>query len=117
MAPVHPHKPVTYYDVLEVSPASSLEEIRDAYRRMMLKWHPDRNRAAQRDAHSKMQTINEAYANLRDAQTRARYDAMLEKQRDRLTPLNDNQGHDNRGMISQFWSWLINYDTQGKPSS
>lgn len=120
MAQVNPHNPVTYYDVLEISPGASLDEIKQAYRKLALQWHPDRNRAAQRDAHRRLQMINEAYSLLKDETTRARYDQMLKHQRNKLTPLNDNHGHtrqqSDNGLLGQFWSWLFPADLRSKKS-
>lgn len=120
MAQIHTHNPVTYYDILEISPGASLDEIKQAYRKLAMQWHPDRNRVAQRDAHRKLQTINEAYRHLKDEASRARYDQMLMRQRNKLTPLNDNRGHSlhhsHNGLLGQFWSWLFATDLRSNKS-
>lgn len=61
-----------YYKILGVSSNASNEVIRQAYRELSLRWHPDRNPGA--DVTSIMQDINEAYAILKDEATRALYD-------------------------------------------
>ena len=53
-----------YYKTLEVDREASLDVIEAAYRRLALRYHPDRNPDA--DAVRKMQALNEAYAVLRD---------------------------------------------------
>lgn len=61
-----------YYEVLGVSPTASEEEIRRAFRRLAMEWHPDRNpdpRAAER-----FKEIHEAYQVLSDPVKRAEYD-------------------------------------------
>jgi DnaJ-class molecular chaperone len=61
-----------YYEVLGVSKSASADELKKAYRTLALKFHPDRNKAA--DAEAKFKEINEAYQVLSDTQKRATYD-------------------------------------------
>ena len=61
-----------YYDILGVSKTATAAELKSAYRKMALQWHPDRNKAA--DAESKFKEINEAYQILSDPQKKATYD-------------------------------------------
>lgn len=50
-----------YYDILGVSKTASPTEIRTAYKKMAMKWHPDRNRNNQHQAEEKFKEISEAY--------------------------------------------------------
>lgn len=61
-----------YYDVLGVSKTASTEELKRAYRKLALEWHPDRNKSPQ--AHDKFKEINEAYAVLSDPKKKETYD-------------------------------------------
>lgn len=61
-----------YYDILGVSKGASLDEIKKAYRKLALEWHPDRNKAA--GANEKFKEINEAYAVISDPKKRETYD-------------------------------------------
>lgn len=61
-----------YYDVLGVSRDASLEEIKKAYRKLALEWHPDRNKSP--EAEARFKEINEAYEILSDPEKRAAYD-------------------------------------------
>ena len=62
-----------YYEVLGVQKASEAE-IKKAYRKMVMKYHPDRNRDNLKEAEEKMKEINEAYGVLSDEQKKAQYD-------------------------------------------
>jgi molecular chaperone DnaJ len=61
-----------YYDTLGVQKGATQDQIKSAYRDLVLKFHPDRNKDPK--AHTKMQEINEAYAVLSDPQKRQQYD-------------------------------------------
>lgn len=61
-----------YYEVLGVSRQDSEEEIRKAFRRKAMEYHPDRNKDP--DAEEKFKEINEAYQILSDSGKRAQYD-------------------------------------------
>jgi molecular chaperone DnaJ len=62
-----------YYEVLGVPRDADLKSIKDAYHRLAMKWHPDRNKAP--DAEERFKEIAKAYAVLSDPKKRARYDA------------------------------------------
>src|SRR5579884_1818124 len=63
-----------YYEVLGVSRTATEEEIKKAYRKLALKWHPDRNPEARREAEERFKEISEAYQVLSDPERRAQYD-------------------------------------------
>jgi len=62
-----------YYQVLGVSRGASTEEIRKAYRKLAMQYHPDRN-PDDKGAEERFKEINEAYQVLSDPQKRAHYD-------------------------------------------
>ena len=62
-----------YYDVLEVSKSASQEEIKKAYRKIAIKYHPDKN-PDNKEAEEKFKEAAEAYEILSDPDKRARYD-------------------------------------------
>jgi curved DNA-binding protein len=62
-----------YYKSLGVSKSSSPEEIKKAYRKLALKYHPDRNKG-DKSAEAKFKEISEAYAVLSDPEKKKQYD-------------------------------------------
>lgn len=62
-----------YYEILGVSKGANAEDIKKAYRKLAMKYHPDRNQG-NKDAEHKFKELNEAYEVLKDDQKRAAYD-------------------------------------------
>lgn len=62
-----------YYEVLGVEKGASEDELKKAYRKLAMKYHPDTN-PDDKDAEQKFKEINEAYGVLSDSEKRARYD-------------------------------------------
>src|SRR6266849_1409771 len=63
-----------FYEVLTVARTASVDEIKSAYRKAALKWHPDRNPQNKQEAEAKFRECTEAYSVLSDAQKRQVYD-------------------------------------------
>jgi molecular chaperone DnaJ len=63
-----------YYEVLSVSRTAAVDEIKSAYRKAALKWHPDRNPENKTEAETRFRECTEAYSVLSDPQKRQVYD-------------------------------------------
>lgn len=63
-----------YYEVLGVQKGASADEIKQAFRRLALKHHPDRNAENKKEAEERFKEISEAYEVLSDEKKRAAYD-------------------------------------------
>src|SRR5471032_105161 len=68
----------TLYDVLHIAATASNADIKAAYRRLAMQWHPDRNRENVAEAVVRFQEVNSAYAVLSDDQRRAQYDESIQ---------------------------------------
>ena len=64
---------VDYYKVLEIEENASQDEVKKAYRKLSMKWHPDKNQGNP-DATNTFQKISEAYETLGDQERRQEYD-------------------------------------------
>src|SRR6201987_3155255 len=62
-----------FYEVLEVERTASEAQLKSAFRKLAMQWHPDRNPGDKGSEH-RFKEINEAYEVLKDAEKRAAYD-------------------------------------------
>ena len=73
-----------YYEVLGVAKNASADEIKKAYRKMALKYHPDKN-PGDKSAEEKFKEAAEAYEVLSDDNKKARYDQIKAKRTGRVS--------------------------------
>lgn len=65
---------VDYYNVLKVGRSATDDDLKKAYRKLAMKWHPDKNPNNKKEAEAKFKQISEAYEVLSDSQKRQIYD-------------------------------------------
>nr|XP_046265212.1 dnaJ homolog subfamily B member 6-like [Scatophagus argus]XP_046265213.1 dnaJ homolog subfamily B member 6-like [Scatophagus argus]XP_046265214.1 dnaJ homolog subfamily B member 6-like [Scatophagus argus]XP_046265216.1 dnaJ homolog subfamily B member 6-like [Scatophagus argus] len=80
---------VEYYQVLGVRRDASADDIKKAYRKLALRWHPDKNPENKEEAEKKFKELSEAYEVLSDANKRSIYDCYG---KDGLTESNGGRG-------------------------
>ncbi len=68
-----------YYKILEISPGSSISQIKSSYRKLAKEFHPDKNKSS--TANDIIVKINTAYEILSDAEKRRQYDEEYKKER------------------------------------
>ena len=100
-----------YYEILEITREADADTITKAYRRLAMKYHPDRN-VGDKEAEEKFKEAAAAYDILRDPDKRARYDryghAGLEGMggfhdfRDARSVFDDKRKHDNHRQLRLF---------------
>jgi len=100
-----------YYQILGILSNASADEIKTAYRKMSLKWHPDRNAGV--DVTKEMQDINEAYAILKDRVKRLRYDSEYTQfvfvcKQNKAENANSNPKSQEEEEINTQWSYDYN---------
>jgi len=81
-----------FYEVLGVTRTAAVDEIKSAYRKAALQWHPDRNPENKSEAEVKFRECTEAYSVLSDAQKRQVYDTYGHAG---LSSVGGSQGFDN----------------------
>ena len=77
-----------FYEILGINKNATSDEIRKAYKKLAIKWHPDKNPNNKEEAEAKFKEISEAYSVLSDPQKKNEYD--------------------NRGMNSNFTTFHFN---------
>lgn len=65
---------VDYYNILKVSRNATEEDVKKSYKRLAMKWHPDKNAVNTEEAEAKFKQISEAYDVLSDQEKRQIYD-------------------------------------------
>ena len=98
----------SYYAVLGIRKDASFSEVRSAYRRLAMKWHPDKlaKNTSAGEANRRFQQIQEAYSVLSDETKRSMYDAGL------YDPL-EEEDEDFYGFMQEMLSMMNNVKDEG----
>jgi len=92
-----------YYDILGVNKNASEDELKKAYRKLAMKYHPDRN-PNKKEAEERFKELNEAYAVLSDKEKRKQYDTFgQEGFRQRFTQEDIFRGFDFEDIFSNLF--------------
>lgn len=103
----------SYYDVLEITPQADDFEIKDAYRRLALKHHPDHNPVNRSVAELRFRLINEAYSELKTREKRLRYNQILKRQAGQAPQArNDNSSTGWFAQLAAFFTGSRNPDSR-----
>ncbi|KAL4620473.1 hypothetical protein ACB092_06G156600 [Castanea dentata] len=93
---------VDYYKILQVDRSAKDDDLKKAYRKLAMKWHPDKNPNNKKEAEAKFKQISEAYEVLSDPQKRAVYDQYGEEGLKGQVPPPDAGGPGGPGGASFF---------------
>ena len=66
-----------YYQILGISPKATQFQVKEAYLSQSLKWHPDKNKGNEEEAHTNFTNVTEAYSVLGNYETRRKYDRRM----------------------------------------
>ena len=100
-----------YYQILGVSETAPAEEIKKVYRKLAVKYHPDKNPANLKESEAKFKEISEAYYVLSDEKRRAQYDQVRRYGGAGAGNFAGSQGFDFEDLLRQFNSG------RGRPSA
>ncbi len=95
--------PPSYYDTLQITAKASQTEVKQAYRRLVKRFHPDQN--PELDSHDQVAQINQAYEVLSDPETRRRYDRELVVTQQRSPRVAQRQRPRGQDLDQQLTRW------------
>ncbi len=106
-----------YYDILGVGKTASADEIKKAYRKQALEWHPDRHKDDKEVAEKRFKEINEAYQVLSDSQKKSAYDQFGHSAFEPGGGFGRGTGSPFGGQAGQWGPFTYTYTTSGGDGS
>ncbi|CAF0935789.1 unnamed protein product [Brachionus calyciflorus] len=94
--------PRCYYEILELKKNATEQDIKKSYRKLALKWHPDKNPSNQKEAEVKFKEISEAYEVLSDKTKREMYDKYGREGMESRTNSNQSSSSSRRSYRPEF---------------
>lgn len=85
-----------YFNILEVTPSATPEEIKKAYKKQALKWHPDKNKSSE-ESQTRFKEITEAYEVLSQKQNNTK---------------NDTSFANSNDLVARFFQNMNNFQTR-----
>lgn len=106
--------PLTYYDILHLDKNASQNEIKNSFRKLALKHHPDKNKSS--ESHQIFLKIVEAYEVLSDLNSRKKYDLTLQIDQ---SPYSNTETWVPPADLSRYYSYetIKNWTIAGKVES
>ena len=100
-----------YYDILEIDKNASINEIKKTYKKLAIKWHPDKNPNNKDEAETKFKEISEAYQVLSDPEKKNLYDKYGDE------GLNDNfsNNHSNFNSPDEIFNMFFGMNNNNNP--
>lgn len=103
-----------FYQILGVSKSASADDIKKAYRKLALQYHPDRNKS--KDATEKFKEVTKAYEVLSDSQKRQAYDQFGSAAFEQGSPFGGAQGPFGQARTGRYGPFTYTYTTSGGPT-
>lgn len=103
-----------FYQILGVSKSASADEIKKAYRKLALQYHPDRNKS--KDATEKFKEVTKAYEVLSDSQKKQAYDQFGHAAFEQGTGFGGGQGPFGGQQTGRYGPFTYTYTTSGGPT-
>lgn len=108
-----------FYKTLEIDKNASNDEIKKAYKKLALKWHPDKNPDNEEEANAKFQAITEAYSVLSDPKKRQMYDLSESNNFNGFSGFNGSDGFDSFNEFKGFneFNEFSQFDTKNNQNN
>eukprot|EP00931_Biecheleriopsis_adriatica_P048042 TRINITY_DN27741_c0_g1_i1.p1 TRINITY_DN27741_c0_g1~~TRINITY_DN27741_c0_g1_i1.p1 ORF type:complete len:225 (+),score=73.78 TRINITY_DN27741_c0_g1_i1:92-766(+) len=90
-----------YYEILGISRTASTDEVKKGYRKLALRWHPDKNLNDRENAERMFKRVAEAYEVLSNAEKRSVYDRLGKEGLEQDDDDGDDESNDGHGEASQ----------------